>query len=122
MGFTIDRNHIAMHLLDGLHPGHEAVLKLGRVNPGKHPTKGVVGRNAVGEIEKGAQPRLFEAAKFGDGDPAIGPTDNRRERNHDDIEQRMVAGALLAGIIDGGKVRPNGKITQQGHRILQHRQ
>jgi len=120
MGFAIDRNHVAMNLLDGLHPGHEAVLKLGRVNPGKHPAKGVVGRNPVGQIEKWVEPHLFESAKFGDGDPASGPTDDRRERNHDDVKQRMVAGALLPGIIDGGKIRPNGKIKEQGHGILQH--
>ncbi len=120
MGFAIDLNHIAMDLLDGLYPGDKAVLKLGRVNAGKYPTKGVVGGNPVGQSKKRLEPRLFEAAKFGHRDPAIGPADDRRERNHDDIEQRMVAGALLPGIIDGGKIRPNGTITEQGHGILQH--
>ena len=37
-----------------------------------------------------------------------------------DVKHRMVAGALLPGIIDGGKIRPNGEITKQGQRILQH--
>jgi len=109
-----------MHLLDGLHPGHEAVLKLGGVDVGKYPANGVVGRNAVGQIEKRVEPRLLEAAKFSDGDLAIGPTDDRRERNHHDVQQRMVAGALLPGIIDGSKIRSNGEITKQGQRILHH--
>jgi len=37
VGFAINRNYVAVDLLDGLHPGDEAVLKLGRVNPGRVP-------------------------------------------------------------------------------------
>jgi len=101
-------------LLDDLHPGHEAVLKLGRVDARKHPANGVVRRNPVGQIAKRVEPGLLEATTFGHRDPAIGPTDDRRERNTNDVQECMVAGALLPGIIDGGTIRLNGEITEQG--------
>src|SRR3712207_7258491 len=47
---------------EGLHPAEEGRFEGGRVEGGKHPAEGVVGGDAVGEGEEGAQPGRLAAA------------------------------------------------------------
>lgn len=61
---------------------------------------------------------LLGAAKFFDGDPAIGTADTGGNCDKNDVQQGVVAGAFDAGIDDIGKIRGNGKIAQYGHDRL----
>jgi hypothetical protein len=52
MGLAINGDQIAAHLLERLHPLHEAVLELLRVNAGKHAPKCIVRGNTVGQLQE----------------------------------------------------------------------
>ena len=57
----------------GARPGGKAYLEGGRLDQHEHPAEGVVGRNAIGQGEKLAQPR-----------------DHRTDGNHQDIHQPVL--------------------------------
>jgi len=46
-------------LRDGSGPGQEALLKALGIEAGKHPAERIVGRDAMGQGEKGPQPGIF---------------------------------------------------------------
>jgi hypothetical protein len=49
------------------------------------------------------RPVVFRLAKFLNGDPTIGTTDDRTDRNHYHIQQSMCLGAIHPRIIKRGK-------------------
>ena len=105
--FTIDGYDLpGRYLADGRDPTDKTALKLMRVYQTKHPTKGIVGGNTVGEDEEGAQPFLFRFSKFLHFNPTICSTDNGTNGDDDDFYQQMLY-MMLAGIFDLPKMFTN---------------
>ena len=94
-GFAIKGNNLVLRRDGGcLNPAQEAGLKAVRVEGSKDATKGIVGGNAVGKVEKGLEPGQFRIAKFLDLDPAICPTNDATDSNGEEVEQMMAFGAV----------------------------
>jgi hypothetical protein len=69
---AIDGDHPFDAGADGLHPLQKTGFKLFRINEGKDSSKGVMGGNAVGQIEQLGEPVLLCFAKFFNPYPSVG--------------------------------------------------
>src|SRR5271155_444854 len=70
-----------------LHPLDKSVLQSARIEQRENTTKGVVGRYAIGQFEKGPQKLELVDAVFGNLDPGIGPGDDRQDGDGDDLPE-----------------------------------
>lgn len=104
-GLAVDCHHLTV---DGcsirVRPGREAGLEGVRVDQHKDAPEGVVGRDAVGQGEKGLQPRQLVAAVQRNLVPALGTGDHRAHGDDQDVEQVMLDLACTARIFDAGKM------------------
>jgi len=114
--FAIKRNDLGIKAGGSLHPGKEALLKLLRVKRSEDAAERVMRGDTVRQRQEGAEPRKLGVAELLDLDPAIGTTDNSTDRNHHDIEQVVVFGALHTRIVARGKV-----VAQASGRRVLHR-
>ena len=81
-------HHLAGH--EGRHrlgPLHETALELLRVQPGENVAEGVVGGNAVGQVQKGAEPLLLALAEHLHVDPGIRAADYGADGDCHDVQQ-----------------------------------
>jgi hypothetical protein len=96
--FAIDGHQLAAGQLDHRsHPSLETGLESVGVQPIEQIIKRVVGRNAVGEPEKGFEPGELGPSEKGHGRPIIGTADGREKRDRDDVE-KQVAVIVTPGI------------------------
>ena len=85
---AVDGRHLAGH--EGRHrpgPINETLLELPRVQPGKHVAGSAVGGNAVGQVQKGAEPFLLAPAGHLHLDPGIRAAKHGADGNGCDVRQ-----------------------------------
>ena len=89
-GLAVDGDEPAAAGADyGAHPAHEALLEGGGVEGGEDAAEGVVGGDAVGQVQEGLQPApLVQAVGFHVG-PGVGARDDRAESQGDEVEQAV---------------------------------
>jgi hypothetical protein len=105
---------------DSVHPTQKALLERGRIHRGEDAAEGVVGRNPVGQIEKGDKPvPLFFGVRFDVG-PMITPGNDSTEGDGDDVEQAVKLGVVGAWVVKIGKMVQKGDrgVGRSGHAIL----
>jgi hypothetical protein len=81
----------------------KAGLKRVRVDQHEDPAERVVRGNAVRQGQEGLEPSLLAAAVELDILPALRADDHRADRDHQDVDQLMVASARLARILKPGE-------------------
>ena len=89
---AIDGHELAAGELD--HRGHpllEAAIEGPGVQATEDIAEGVVGGDAVGQVQEGLQPGEPGPAILGHGGPAVGPTDHREEGDGEEIDQFVAA-------------------------------
>jgi hypothetical protein len=89
-GYDLPANHFA-HCI---HPADKAGLELLRIQTGKHPGKGVMRRDAVGQLQKGLQPFDPGLAELFDIFPIICSGDYSTYGDDQDIQQLMQLGPI----------------------------
>ena len=82
---AIDGDHPFNAAADPLHPLDKTRFKLLGIDVGKHPSKGIMGRNPVGQLQQLGEPLLLRFAKFFDANPSVRSTDHSTDRDNDDI-------------------------------------
>lgn len=88
---AIAGDHRALgHRDGGLHPGEGAGLEPVGVEGGEDPSEGVMGRNAVGQGEKGVEPLPLGLAELLHRHPLVGATDDRAQGDGEDVEELML--------------------------------
>src|SRR5512134_1680101 len=103
-GLAIDRHHRALDLTgQGPRPSREADLERVRIEQHEDPSERVVRGNAVRQGQEGLQPSLFVAPVELDVLPALRAGDHRTDRDHQDVDQLMIAPARLARILKPGE-------------------
>lgn len=99
-----------------LHPLHKAALERLRVQQPKHPSKRVVRRNAVRQLQKPLQPLPLGFPKGFHFHPTFGPTHNRTDGNGHYVQQQMVPPP------PGARIGQLGQGVRQGlQRSFRHR-
>src|SRR5262249_19628064 len=80
----------------------EAVVELASIEQLEHAGEGVVGRDAIGELEEGLQPLVLGAAVGGDLDGGVAAGGGAAQRDDEDIDQEMLLIASLTAGVGGG--------------------
>ncbi len=88
----------------GLRPSAERPLKGAWQKLREEPTKRIVGRNARRQLKKGAQPGLSCPTELLHIGPALGPTDHREHRDHDQVQQLVLAARHKARVFKVSEV------------------
>src|SRR5262249_32550177 len=91
-GFAINGHHITPGCLtEGSGPRDEAARQLVWIQPRQDPSKGVVARNAMRQVQQIGEPFLLGLAVLFNVLPPLCPTDDSTHRNDEDIHQEMTA-------------------------------
>ena len=102
---AVDSHHLARQ--KGRHrlgPLHEAPLELLRVQPGENVAEGVVGRDSVGQVQKGAEPLLLALAEHLHIDPGIGAANHGADGNGHDVQQLVPLAPLYPWVLQALKM------------------
>ncbi len=84
---AVDGHHLSgQQLCHPLAPLHEALLEPVRVQAGEHVAEGVVRRDAVGQIQEGAELFLLALAKHLHGNPGVRAADDGTNGDGDDVQ------------------------------------
>lgn len=81
-----------------LGPGTETLGKLARVERGEDASKGVRAGDGIGQLQKGAQPRLFGPAEVRKIHEALRATEHGEQGDEEDVFEQMRLGAIHAWI------------------------
>ena len=90
-------------LADPLHPLDKTRFKLLGIDVGKHSSKGIMRRNAVGQLQQFSEPVFLRFPKFFDLHPSICSAKDSTNRQHDDIPQAMQPGPFHSRVFHLGK-------------------
>ena len=114
---AVDRHHIPR--LDARRqrpqPGRDHLLQLIRIKPREHPRKGVVRGDAAGQLQKPRKPLALGMPELGDLVPVFGAPDHRADRDRQDVEQLVPAGALDARIAHAFEVFKQAGLDSGAH-------
>jgi hypothetical protein len=102
-------------LLNCLDPAQEALLERRRVESGEHPREGVVGRDAVGQVEVEGEPGPAVAAELLDAGEGVGPGEDAADGDEDDVDQRVPAGPHDARVVEALEV-----VVERGGSVAGH--
>ena len=99
-GLAVDRHDLPPgQLVEGPDPGDEAVVELAGIEQLEDAGEGVVGRDAIGELQEGLQPLALGPAVGGDLDGGLAAGDGAAEGDDEDIDQAMLLiPSLTAGV------------------------
>src|SRR3954452_18756795 len=93
-GLAVDRHHLALDLTpQGLCPSRKTALERVRIDQHEDPPERIVRGDAVREGQESLQPSLLAAAVKFDVLPAFRAGDHRAYRDHENIDQPMIAPA-----------------------------
>src|SRR3712207_9162002 len=89
---AVDRYHLALDLAhQGPRPPREAGLERVRIEQHEDPPERVMRGDAVRQGQKALQPGLLAAPVERDVLPALRAGDHRTRRDHEDVDQPMIA-------------------------------
>ncbi len=86
------------------HPALEAAPKLDGIEGGKDPVEGVMGGNAMRQVQEGGEPLRFGFSEQLDAIPALGAANDGADGDDDDTEQRVKLGSLDPRVRKLGKM------------------
>jgi hypothetical protein len=110
-GLAVDGNLLQPQTFpQGPHPIGKAVAKEPGRQPSKEAFEGVMGRNAVGQSQEGAQPVLAFAAKQSNLLPVAGPADDGAQGDGHDVRQEVELAAVDTGVGQFAKMLEQGKV------------
>ena len=93
-GLAVDRHHLALDLArQGLCPSREAALERVRIDQHEDPPERIVRGDAVRQGQEGLQPSLLAAPVKFDVLPAFRAGNHRAHRDHENVDQPMIAPA-----------------------------
>src|SRR3954451_23647793 len=93
-GLAVDRHHLALDLArQGLCPSRKTALERVRIEQHEDPPERIVRGDTVWQGQEGLQPSLLAAAVKFDVLPAFRAGDYRAYRDHENIDQPMIAPA-----------------------------
>ena len=70
------------------------------IEAGQDAAEGVVGGDAVGQVEVAGEPVPAVAAELVDGGERVGPGEDAADGDEDDVDQGVLAGALDARVLE----------------------
>ena len=86
--FSINSDYLASgHFTDRLYPFQKAVLELLGIQERENPAEGIVGRDAVGQLQKSLQPLFFGFTEYLQVNPAIRSTDNTTNGDGHNVDE-----------------------------------
>ena len=77
--------------------------------------EGVVGGDAVGQVEEAGEPGPAVEAEFVDGGEGVGPGEDAADGDEDDVDQGVLAGALDARVLEVLEV-----VVERGGSVAGH--
>src|SRR4051812_6994144 len=91
-GLAVDRHHLALYLArQGLCPTREAALERVRIDQHEDPPERIMRGDTIRQGQKGLQPSLLAASVEFDVFPAFRAGDHRAHRDHENVDQPMIA-------------------------------
>ena len=115
---AIDGHDLArQHLTNRGHPGPKALLERPRRQQREDPPEGVVGGDAVGQLQELSKPRLLGAPERRDTHPVVRAADHRRDRDHHHVDQLVAALARVARVLKGRKMARQGALQVLGRQL-----
>src|SRR5512135_2103671 len=102
-------------LLQGLNPTQQASLECGWVEAGEDPSEGVVGGDAVTQVEVASEPLPAVATELLDAGERVGPGEHTADGDEEDIDQRVLSGPLDARVIEVVEV-----VVERGRLAAEH--
>ena len=100
-------------LADVAYPGGEAAVQLLSVQEEEDAAIGVVGGDALGQSQEGAEPNLMGEDEAFDSKPGVGPTDDSTGGANEDIDEEV-------GLV-GGVDAEVGEVQITPHELLERR-
>ena len=91
-------------LADAIHPVHEVVSELVRVNATEHPRKGVRAGNPVGQIQKSLKPFVFALDEQLHVVPPLSTPNDRADGHRNDVQELMPFPLIPSAILQISKM------------------
>src|SRR5262249_12729554 len=101
--------------LDRLHPTQEALLERRRVEAGQDAGEGVVGRDAVGQVEVAGEPLPPVAPELVGGGEGVGPGEHATDGAEEDGDQGKPARPLDPLVVEVTEV-----VVERGRSVTGH--
>src|SRR3954464_10405169 len=115
-GLAVDRHYLAFDLTrQGLCPARKATLERVRIDQHEDPSERIVRGDTVRQVQEGLQPSLLAAPVKFDVLPAFRASNHRAYRDHENVDQPMIALACHPRI---GAHRPNAKSCGAAWQML----
>src|SRR5215475_9903878 len=89
--------------VEGVQPLDERLLQRHGVEAIKDPLEGVMGRDAVGQLQEALEPVLAAAGESGQVDPGVGPADDGTEGHDDNVQQQVAFAAVEAWVFEAAQ-------------------
>jgi len=115
---AVDGDHVPrQQLRQRLHSREKRGLEGVGVHRREDPAKRIVGRNPVAERQELAKPLPFGAAEPRNRHPVVDAADHRAQRDHEDVDEGVPAGAAHAGIGQAAEMIGDRRRRGSGHDI-----
>lgn len=115
---AVDGDDLARNdLTDRLDPVAKTGLERLGLQQAEDTPEGIMRRDAIGQLQKLLQLRLFGTSKLRNPDPASGPAEGGGDRNHDHVEPIMTPLERAARVFKRRKMPHQGVVQDHfGHR------
>ena len=105
VGLAVQGNYLSLsQLADAIHPVHEAVSELVRVNATEHPRKGIRAGNPVGQIQKSLKPFVLALDEQLHVVLSLSAPNDRADGHRNDVQQLMPFPLIPSGILQIAKM------------------
>src|SRR6516165_2609666 len=89
--------------VEGVQPLDESLLQRHGVEAIKDPLEGVMGGDAVGQLQEALEPVLAAAGEGSHVNPSVGPGDNGTKGHDDDVEEQVTLAAVDAWVFEAAE-------------------
>lgn len=118
-GFAINGNHLARHLLlQIVGKGLQAIHQPDRIQQGEHPAKSIVTGDAMGQIQMLLEPVRVGLTVILHVAETISISQGGKEGDDQNVDQRMLAGALHARIVNNLQLIEPSAVLRSVVRVL----
>ena len=100
----------SQRLAESVQPLDERLLQRHRVEAIKEPLEGVMGGNAVGQLQEALEPVLAAAGEGGHVNPGVGPGNNGTKGHDDDVQEQVTLAAIDAWVFEAAEAFAESKL------------
>src|SRR5262245_31166121 len=95
---------------EGVQPLDERLLQRHGVEAIKDPLEGVMGRDAVRQLQEALEPVFAAASEGSQVNPGVGPGDNGTKGHDDDVEEQVTLAAVDAWVFEAAEAFAEGEL------------